>query len=140
MEELLMEAFAFLSDEWIEMARELQAEFAGSAEPPALEIRMNLVVTAVPFDDSPKQAHLDTSSGELVLDLGHVEDPDLTVTLDYDTAKAILVDQNQQAGMQAFMAGRIKIEGDMSRLLALQATPADPLHAEIARRVREFTA
>ena len=35
---------------------------------------------------------------------------DLTVTVDYETAKAILVEGNAQAAMQAFMAGRIKIE------------------------------
>lgn len=134
-----MGSFPFLSEEWIGAARELQGEYTGRVQQPTLQMRMNLVVTAVPFGEGTEYAHLDTTSGELVLDLGHLEEPDLTVTLDYETAKAILVDQNQQAGMQAFMGGRIKIEGDMSKLLALQAAPADPIHAEIAQRVRDFT-
>ncbi|MHB8244702.1 MAG: SCP2 sterol-binding domain-containing protein [Acidimicrobiales bacterium] len=134
-----MAAFAFLSDEWIEHARELQAEYAGRAGAPPVQMRMNLVVTAMPFGEATTDAHLDTSSGELVLDAGHIESPDVTVTLDYETAKAILVEQNQQAGMQAFMSGRIKIDGDMSKLLALQSVQPDAVHAEIAQRVREMT-
>ncbi len=134
-----MGAFPFLSDEWIGEARKLQAEFGPGASESVFSVRMNLVVTAVPFGDGLRHAHLDTTNGELVIELEHVEDPDLTLTLDYDTAKAILVDQNPQAGMQAFMAGRIRIDGDMSKLLALQATPPDPVHMEVARRVREIT-
>jgi putative sterol carrier protein len=63
----------------------------------------------------------------------------LKVTIDYATAKAILVEGNPQAGMQAFMAGRIKVEGDMTKLLALQGAPADPIHVEMAQRMRDIT-
>ncbi|MGH9298726.1 MAG: SCP2 sterol-binding domain-containing protein [Acidimicrobiales bacterium] len=134
-----MGGYAFLSPEWTEEAHKVQAEFAGRAGSPPIKVRMNLVVTQVPFADGTVDAHLDTSAGELLLDVGHLEEPDLTVTVDYDTAKAILIEQNPQAGMQAFMAGRIKIEGDMSKLLALQAGPADPVQAEIAEAMREIT-
>ena len=54
------------------------------------------------------------------MDLGHLEDPDLTVTVDWTTAKAIFVEQNPQAGMQAFMAGKVKVQGDMTKLMAMQ--------------------
>ena len=84
---------------------------------------MNLVVTAVPFSEDDIHAHMDTSSGELVLDVGHLEVQDLKVTVDYDTAKAILVEGNPQAGMQAFMAGKVRVEGDMAKLMALPAAP-----------------
>ena len=67
--------------------------------------------------------------------------PDLTVTVDYDTAKAILVEGNPQAGMQAFMQGKVRVEGDMAKLMALQAQPAatDPNAAEMAARLRDIT-
>jgi hypothetical protein len=131
---------AFLSAEWTEAARKVQAEYADRVPTPAVSMRLNLVVTEVPFGSGTVDAHLDTSAGEVVLDLGHLEEPDLTVTLDYDTAKTILVEQNPQAGMQAFMAGRIRIDGDMSKLLAMQTQSADPVAAEIMQRVRELTA
>ena len=39
--------------------------------------------------------------------------------MDYDTAKAQIVSQDQAAVMQAFMQGKIKIEGDMAKVLTL---------------------
>jgi putative sterol carrier protein len=95
----------------------------------------------VPSDvrESPIDAHMDTSEGELKMDLGHIENPELTVTLDYETAKAIFVEQNPQAGMQAFMAGKIKVQGDMTKLMAMQTTTPDATTAEIARRIKEIT-
>jgi len=63
------------------------------------------------------------------------------VTLDYTTAKAILVEGNPQVGMQAFMSGKIKVEGDLAKLLMLQtlAVNPDPSAVAIARRIQEMT-
>jgi putative sterol carrier protein len=33
----------------------------------------------------------------------------------------MFIDGNQQAAMQAFMSGQIKVEGDMTKLMAMQA-------------------
>jgi hypothetical protein len=134
--------YPFLSDEWLEEARRIRAEYEGKAMSFPHAVRMNLVVTVVPFGDKDIDAHMDTSTGELVLDVGHLEVPDLKVTVDYDTAKAILIEGNPQAGMQAFMAGKIRVEGDMAKLLALQAAPvgADSSAAEMANRLRDITA
>jgi putative sterol carrier protein len=134
------EKYQFLSPEWTDAAKRIRAE-VGHLEPEAaILVRMNFVVNEVPFGDGAIDAHLDTSTGRIALDTGHLEEPDLTITLDYETAKAILIEQNPQAGMQAFMAGRIKVEGDMSKLLLVQTTPMDPVQAEVAERVREITA
>ena len=83
--------------------------------------------------------HMDTSGGDVELDLGHIDNPDLTVTLDYETAKAIIVDQNPQAGMQAFMAGKIKVQGDMTKLMAMQSQAPDPTAQKVAERIKEIT-
>ncbi|MGE3620369.1 MAG: SCP2 sterol-binding domain-containing protein [Acidimicrobiia bacterium] len=133
-------AFKFLSDEWVAAVREVREEYRGRTDPPAHQLRMNQVVTDVPFGEGTIDAHMDTSGGTVELDLGHLEDPDVTVTLDYDTAKAIIVDGNPQAGMQAFMAGKIKVQGDMSKLMvAMQSGTPDPLQAEAAQRIRDLT-
>jgi hypothetical protein len=130
-----------LSDEWLEEARKIRAEYEGTSVPFPHVVRMNLVVTAVPFGDQDIDAHMDTSSGSLVLDVGHLDAPDLKVTVDYDTAKAILIEGNPAAGMQAFMAGKIRVEGDMAKLMALQSAPvgADSPAAQMANRLREIT-
>jgi hypothetical protein len=136
-----MPSYPFLSDQWLDEARAIRAEYEGKTPPIGHTVRMNLVVTAVPFSDDDILAHMDTSSGEMVLDVGHLETQDLKVTVDYETAKAILIEGNPQAGMQAFMAGKVRVEGDMAKLMALQATPAaaDPNAAEMATRLRDIT-
>ena len=135
-----MAQYAFLSDEWLDAAKKIREEYAGQTAPPAHAVRMNQIVTDVPFGDGTIEAHLDTSGGEMVMEVGHLENPDLTVTLDYVTAKAILVDGNPQAGMQAFMAGKIKVQGDMTKMMALQSGAPDPSAAEIAAKIQEITA
>jgi hypothetical protein len=132
--------FPFLSDEWTAEVKRLHDEIV--TEPPVAtgSVRMNLILTEPPFGDGAIDGHLDTSSGDIVIDTGHLDSPDLTVTVDYDTAKAILVDGDAQAAMQAFMSGRIKIDGDVAQLLALQNAPLDPAHQELARQIREITA
>jgi putative sterol carrier protein len=131
--------YKFLSDEWMDAAKKIREEFAGKTQPPAHAVRMNQVITDVPFGDGTINAHMDTSGGEMEMDTGHLDNPDLTVTLDYETAKAILVDQNPQAGMQAFMAGKIKVQGDMTKLMAMQSGPVDPSAQEVAKRIQEIT-
>lgn len=136
----MAEQYPFLSDEWLEAAKKIREENAGAAGAPAHAVRMNQVITDVPFGEGTINAHMDTSGGDVQMDIGHLDTPDLTVTLDYATAKAILVDGNPQAGMQAFMAGKIKVQGDMTKLMAMQQGTPDPAAAEIAAKIKAITA
>ena len=133
-----MPTYPFLSDEWIAAARAIREEYEGSAQVPHV-MKMNMVITEVPFGDGTVDAHMDTTSGELDMDTGHLEGEDLTVTVDYATAKAIFVDGNPQAGMQAFMAGKIKVQGDMSKMMAMQTAQPDPAQLEIAAKISAIT-
>ena len=136
-----MPAYPFLSEEWILEARRIREEHAGRGIAVPSVVRMNQIVTEVPFGGGTIDAHLDTSSGELVMELGHLDDPDVTVTLDYETAKAIFVEGTPQAGMQAFMAGKIRVEGDMAKLVAAlqQVNPGAFDASEVQRRIKEMT-
>jgi putative sterol carrier protein len=131
--------YKFLSDEWMTEAKKVREEFAGKGTPPAHAVRMNQIITDVPFGEGTVNAYMDTSGGEIDMEIGHLENPDLTVTIDYETAKAIFVDGNPQAGMQAFMAGKIKVQGDMTKLMAMQSGAPDPTAQEVAARIKEIT-
>ncbi len=136
-----MATYPFLSDEWIAEAKKIRAKHEGEAAGAVPhQVKMNLVVTDVPFGEGSIEAHMDTSGGGLELDLGHINPSELTVTLDYATAKSILVEGNPQAGMQAFMAGKIKVEGDMAKLMALQSVTPDPSTQKVAQELKEITA
>ena len=141
-----MPTYPFLSDEWIAEARKIRAEMAdaeAAAGVPASTVRMNQVITEVPFGSGRLDAHLDTSSGALEMETGHLANPDVTVTLDYETAKAIFVDGTLDAGMKAFMEGKVRVQGDMAKLIAAlqQLAPPDPDAVNQAQaRIRDITA
>jgi len=133
--------YQFLTPEWIEEAKKIREQFDSDATATPHVVRMNQVITEVPFGDGTVEAHMDTTSGEVKMDLGHLESPDLTVTIDYVTAKAIIVEGNPQAGMQAFMAGKVKVQGDMTKLMAMQQPVGgqDETAAKVAAAIQEIT-
>jgi putative sterol carrier protein len=134
-------AYPFLSPDWMNAARALRETMPRPDTAPPVAVRMNLVVTDTPFD-SDVQGHVDTTDGEVVIEDGHLDGPDLTVTVDYETARAIFIDQDAAAAMQAFMGGRIKVDGDLTKMLAMQASAAAPdANAQgLADALRDITA
>lgn len=148
----------FLSPEWIAAAKGVRDEYAAQipelAVPP---LRVNLLVTGAPESvatDGVVHAHADTGGPTLALDTGALADPDLTVTVDYDTAYDLLVDQRPNAAIGAFLSGRIRLAGqsgfDPTSIPALLANlgitgtsslaDVDPVAAEIGTRIRALTA
>ncbi len=133
--------YAFLSKEWIEETRRLRAEYADRLNPPAAPpVRMNLVVHDVPFEPHQMDAHLDTSAGAPDIEVGHLDRADATVRVDYTTAKSILVDGNLSTAMEGMQLGRIKVEGDLTKLMALSGLGADAGSVALAKAIREMTA
>jgi hypothetical protein len=123
----------------MDAAKAIREEYKGKGAPAAHVVKMNQIITDVPFGEGTVNAHMDTTSGEMEMDTGHIDGADVTVTLDYDTAKAIFVEGNPQAGMQAFMSGKIKVQGDMTKLMAMQSGAADPVADELAKKIAEIT-
>jgi hypothetical protein len=134
-------AYQFLSDEWVEAVVALQDEYFGRAQPPATPLRLNGTVRDAPFRSGDVAMSLDTSTGLGVVTTGHLEDASVTLTTDYETAKTLFVDGDPQAVMQAFMAGRILVQGDLATLIAAmtEATAPDEVRREIAERIRAIT-
>ena len=134
----------FLSPSWMEAARAIRQKYADQSTKVTTSIRMNQVITDVPDgvgDDSTVKVYLDTSSGDIVMDHGELEEADLTLTTDYETARKLFVEQDQAAGMQAFMAGKIKVQGDMMKMMAMQTSmPNDEIAKTIANEIKEVTA
>jgi hypothetical protein len=130
----------FLSEEWMTEARVIRAKYEGQTSAVAQSIRVNQVITSAPFGEGTVKAYIDTSSGSVVMELGELEAPDVTVTVDYDTARKMFVDGDQAAAMQAFMSGKIKVQGDMMKMMALQtAMPTDDATKAIAEEIKGIT-
>jgi len=135
--------YPFLSPGWIKAALAIRDEYAEHPHVELIEIRMNLVVSEVPFGDGNAEASIDTTSGSTIPRLGLLDDSDATVTLDYRTAHALLVGRDPQAAMMAFMTGQIRVDGDLAKLLALQQLEApqsaQAMVVEAHQRVLEIT-
>ncbi len=133
-------AHPFLSQEWMDAARAIREQYADEVPAVDADLRINVAVTEVPFDDEIVNAYLDTSSGGVVMELGALEEPDVTVTTDYPTAQALFVDQDPAIAMQAFMNGKIKVQGDMMKLMAMQTSlPTNEFSEKISQEIKDIT-
>lgn len=131
-----MAKYPFLSEDWFGEVRRLHEAYddAGLVE----AIRMNLTVTESPFGEETP-IHMASQGGGVEWGMGHLDDPDVTLTLGYATAREIFVGGNPQAAIEAFMAGRITVQGDIAKLVAMQATQPGAGTPGLARAVREIT-
>jgi hypothetical protein len=123
-------SYAFLSDEWFAKVDELIAAAGDLQIPPAMQtLEINVTVTS-PSGDT----QLAMKDGVFVR--GHRPNAATTLTLPAALARKIFVDGDAAAGVQAFLAGEIKVDGDVSKLLAMQMVePSEPqkrLTAQIA--------
>ena len=128
--------YDFLSDEWMAAAREIRERYEGELPDVTIEVRINQIITDVPFGEGVINAYIDTSNGSLDLELGELAEPDAVLIIDYVTAKAMVVDRDPQVVMQSFLEGRIKVQGDMMKIMAMQATAAAH-DTEVAERVAD---
>jgi hypothetical protein len=127
--------YTFLSDEWLAEVKKLADEAgAGGGAMPA-GVQLNMVVTGGPQGD--RELHV----ADGVFGSGLIEAP-TKLTVPYSVAKAMFIEGNQQAAMQAFMSGQIKVEGDMTKLMAMQGQAGgDPAQAaEMQKKLQEITA
>lgn len=132
--------YAFLSEEWMIAAREIRARYADEVPAVEVDLRINQVIQDVPFGDGEVLSYLDTTSGSLVLELGELDEPHVTITTDYETARAIFVYQDPTVAMQAFMNGKVKVQGDMMKLMAMQtALPSNEFSEKVAQEIKDIT-
>jgi len=130
----------FLSDDWMNAARDIRAKYEGQTPKIAASIRINQVITEVPFGSGEVKSFIDTSSGDMQMDLGELENPDAVVTTDWATARAMFALGDQAAAMQAFMSGKIKVTGDMMKLMSMQtAVPQSDITLKIADEIKGIT-
>lgn len=138
-----MTTYPFLSPEWIDAARTLYNEDRTSSEgngdggPPA--VTMNLVVTDVPFGSGSVEAYVDSTDGVFKIELGSLENAEVKLTLNYNVARAVFIDGDSGAGMRAFLTGKIRVEGNMAKLLALQTARSTPAETATREKVRAIT-
>ena len=125
---------AFLTDDWFSTVEPLTAQAGDLNLPPALA---NLAINLVVADAS--------GNTELSLDGGAIKkglsgNAKTTLIMDGETLRKVFLEFDMAAAMQAFMTGKIKVQGDMSQLMALQTAKPSQEQKDLFKRVLEQTA
>ena len=128
-------AEAFLSDGWFTQADKIQNDVNAPVPAAIKDLKINMQVTGGPSGDVAFRME----AGKMVK--GHAADAPTKLVIPFDTARAMLIDQNQQAVMSAFMSGQIRVEGDMAKLMQMQmAGPPSPEAQKVSQLIKEMTA
>ena len=123
----------WLSQEWLDESKKL-AE--GQPERPGASARMQYVVTGGPDGDIKYYWVLE--HGKLLeSQLGEMPDPEVTLTQSYEDAKKI--QQGELDANAAFMQGRVKVTGNMAKLMALLPLTNAPEYKQLQEQIGAIT-
>jgi hypothetical protein len=123
----------FLTEPWFDAVDELRSEQPAATAAMA-DATINITVVGGP--DGDVDVHL--AGG--VFDRGHTDGAPTKLTVPFDTAKKLFIDGDQSAAMQAFMSGQIKVEGDMSKVMALQTAAPTAEQQAFQAKLADLTA
>src|SRR3954467_4583586 len=123
----------YLTQEWLDETRSM-AE--GQPERPGATANMQYVITGGPEGDIKYYWVLE--NGKLLESkLGEAPDADFTMTLTYDDS--VKVQKGELDANAAFMQGRMKVTGNMGKLMTLMPLTNSPEYKERQEQIREIT-
>jgi hypothetical protein len=125
--------YAFLSDTWFQKVDELVAAAGDLKIPP--EMKAAVVNVTVTSQRGDTRLHMK----EGLFFRGHEASAPTAITISEDLARRIFLQEDKAAGVQAFMSGEMKVEGDLAKLVAMQTIePSDP-QKQLARKIAAIT-
>lgn len=123
----------FLTQEWLD---EVKALAQDQPERPGATARMQYVVTGAPGGDVSYYWILE--NGKLLENkLGELPDADFTITTSYEDSKKI--QKGELDPNAAFMQGRMKVTGNMGKLMSLMPLTQSPEYKELQEKIRAVT-
>ncbi|MCG2574600.1 MULTISPECIES: SCP2 sterol-binding domain-containing protein [Acinetobacter] len=125
---------AFLSEDWFSTVEQLTAQAGDLNLPPALK---NLAINFV-VNNTSGNTELSLDGGKI--QKGLADNAKTTLNLDEDTLRKVFLEFDLTAAMQAFMTGKIKVQGDMSQLMALQTARPSQEQKTLYKEILQHTA
>ena len=123
----------YLSQEWLDEFVSLAADQPARS---GATVKIQYKVTGAPQGDIDYYWVLE--DGKLLdSQLGEVADGDFTLTMTYDDAKK--VQQGELDPNAAFMQGRMKVSGNMAKLMSLLPLTNSPEYRALQEQIREIT-
>jgi alkyl sulfatase BDS1-like metallo-beta-lactamase superfamily hydrolase len=123
----------YLSQEWHD---ETRAMASGQPDRPGASARMQYVVSGGP--DGEIKYYWVLQDGKLLeSSLGEVDDADFTMTLTYEDS--VKVQKGELDANAAFMQGRMKVAGNMAKLMQLMPLTNSPEYKTLQEEIRTIT-
>jgi len=125
--------YPFLSDEWFTEVDKLIAAAGDLQIPEPMRVaKVNITVT--------------TASGSTQLSMkdglftrGHDPSFSTSLTVAEDIARKIFVDGDAAAGVQAFLEGKIQVDGDLATVVAMQTVEPSEPQKKLTRQIQAIT-
>jgi alkyl sulfatase BDS1-like metallo-beta-lactamase superfamily hydrolase len=123
----------WLTQEWLDESSRLAAD---QPDRPGATARMQYVITGGPDGDIRyywvlEDGHIRENQ------LGTLDDAELTLTQSYEDA--LKIQQGELDEQAAFMQGRVKVEGNMAKLMALLPITSSAEYRDLQTKIREIT-
>ncbi|MBF0658647.1 SCP2 sterol-binding domain-containing protein [Psychrobacter sp. NZS113] len=123
----------FLTNEWFEQVEKMGQEAGELNLPPALA---NMIVN-LKVSDTDQDIEANFTNG--LLHRGLNDAATTTLLLDRSILQSIITDFDTNQIMGAFMSGKIRVEGDMSQLMAVQTARPSTEQKELYSRIKSMT-
>ncbi len=123
----------YLSAEWMALFKEQAAEFP---ETPGATARLQYVITGGP-DGEVRYHHVIENGHTVEHALGDYPETEVTLTSSYDDK--MKVDKGELDANAAFMQGRVKVTGNIAKVMALLPLTNKPEYKSILAKVRDQT-
>ena len=126
--------YTFLSTEWFAKVDELISAAGDLRIPDAMKaVEVNVTVTS-----ASGNAELFMKDG--LFYRGHRAGVQTSISLSEELARKIFLEADAAAGVQAFMTGEMKVEGDLAKLVAMQTVDPSPQQVALTKQIAAITA
>ena len=106
----------YLSDEWAKSVTEaVNAHDAFKQQATGKNVKLQYVIATA---EGEVKYYTELKDGQATVGIGEIDDPEATLSSDYDTSAALY--RNELNATAAYMSGKLKIQGDLMKLMQLQ--------------------
>jgi putative sterol carrier protein len=123
----------YLSQEWLDEGRKLAQEFP---ERPGATARMQFAVTGSPEGDVKYYQVLENGK---ILESTLGEDPNADFTMTSSYEDSVKIQKGELDPNAAFMQGRMKVTGNMGKLMSLMPLTQSAEYKGIQQKINEIT-